>query len=122
MPSFPEPDPLDILTPVPKDQAMPKPLKTDALDPTESAAAPVITGKPADSWKTAPVSTPKKFKPRYVRVENKLRQVLSLSVINDDGRAEELKLAPLATSEPLREDRLTDQVRRLSDSGRVRIR
>lgn len=101
---------------------MPKPFKTDASDSTESVAAPVSTGKPAVVESKTAVSTPKPVKPRYVRVENKLRQVLSLSVINDDGQAEELKLAPLATSDPLREDRLTAQVRRLADSGQVRIR
>lgn len=69
-----------------------------------------------------PVPAAKKIKPRYVLVENKMRQVLTLSVVNDDGRAEELKLQPLATSPAVREDRLTDQIRRLADSGQVRIR
>lgn len=97
---------------------MPKPTKTDAIDP--SAIAPVTTGQPSTVSSTS--ATPKPFKPRYVQVENKLRQALSLSVINDDGQAEELKLAPLAISAPLREDRLTDQIRRLADDGKVRIR
>lgn len=96
---------------------MPKPMPMKSADAPESAETPQ-----APAAKAVPVTAPKKSKPRYVRIENKLRQSLSLSIVNDDGQAAELKLGPLATSAPLREDRLTDQVRRFAAAGKVRIR
>lgn len=75
--------------------------------------------------KTAPVAaapTIKKVKPQYVRIENKMKQPLVLSIVNDDGVAEELKVPALATSPAVRKDRLTPAILRLADRGQVRIR
>jgi hypothetical protein len=95
---------------------MPKPNKPEAQDSTETAT--VSTEKPSAKTPT----TVKVAKPRYVRVENKRRQGMTLSVLNDDGQAVEMKLEPLATSDPIREDFLTEQVRRLAREGALRIR
>lgn len=71
---------------------------------------------------SASVATPKAPKPKYVTIENKLGQVLSLSVVSDDGNAVELRLEPYGSSSPVRIDRLTPSVHRLAQAGRVRIR
>lgn len=89
-------------------------------DITSEMTAPAVT-TPKKSASAASTVT-KAPKPRYVNVENKTKQVLSLSVINDDGVAEELKLGPLSTSRSIRQDRLTPAAFRLETSGRVRIR
>lgn len=96
---------------------MPKlPTKNDAPESNVSVSAESFPKSVSSA------NVVKKDKPRYVRVQNKLQQVLTLSVVNDDGQAVELRLEPLATSLPLRDDRLTDQVRRLDADGKVRIR
>lgn len=104
---------------------MPKPSqdsKHEIADVSVPKSTLVVGSAPVTKPAVAAPAAPRAPKPRYVLVESKMRQTLTLSVLNDDGIAVELKLAPLATSTPIREDCLTDQIRRFAASGQVRIR
>jgi len=57
---------------------------------------------------------------RMVTVRNRTGQMISASVINDDGAPTQLRLGPYATSDQP-EDRLTEYTRSLASQGKLTI-
>ena len=75
----------------------------------------------------APAKAPKKrarrttAKPAMVRLHNQLGQLLEVSVVNDNGLHEQVRLGAYAQSEPMKETNLTDYTRRLISRGYLRV-
>lgn len=73
---------------------------------------------PAASPAPASASTPKKM----VVIQNKLPQLLPVSVFEDNGTTREIKLGPNSVSEAVEEAKLTPYTLRLVGLGHLRIR
>lgn len=70
----------------------------------------------------APAVRPPVRKPKYVRLKNRLSQVIKPSVLSTNGRdVEELRIAPRAISGPVAEDRLTAYTKSLIQRGHLSI-
>lgn len=98
----------------------PKP-STPTTTAAKSVAAATPKSAPAPKKPSTPAPTkPRKAKPRYVRLRNMTSQLITCSVVNDSGRAEEIKLPARSTSHAVREDRLTRQTLVLMEKGHIR--
>jgi hypothetical protein len=102
--------------------------------PTRKAARRKVASKPKPdsrsgsvASKSVPPPAPKKkgrrtkAKPAMVRLHNQLGQLLEVSVVNDDGLHEQVRLGAYAHSEPMMETQLTDYTRRLISRGYLRV-
>ncbi len=57
-----------------------------------------------------------------VIISNKLPQLVTVALKGDDGKLDELRLGPNASSQPIAETRLTDHARLLISKGYLRLR
>jgi hypothetical protein len=74
-----------------------------------SAAPQSAPAAPAPSTGTATTAAPlpPATLPEMVRVKNKLNQVIDVHFLDDQGRAQSVKVGPQQMSAPLRKDMLT---------------
>lgn len=93
---------------------------TEKRDEPASTPVPTRTSAPVPP-KAPPSRLPVLPKPRYVRLANKVGQLVTASVVDDSGRAVEIRLGARETSRPVREDRLTEYTRGLIQRGHLRI-
>jgi hypothetical protein len=57
-----------------------------------------------------------------VVVQNKLPQVINISIVDGQGSTEEVRLAPFAKSSVVDDSKLTDYTRSLAQKGHVVVR
>lgn len=117
-------------TPTPRRKAARR--KTSKKPDSRSDQNPVAEGDLVSSdqepvAKVAEATAPKKrarrttAKPAMVRLHNQLGQLLEVSVVNDNGLHEQVRLGAYAQSEPMKETNLTDYTRRLISRGYLRV-
>lgn len=60
--------------------------------------------------------------PAMVQIKNTLPQAVTISVLDDMGVPQDLKIPEFGTSEPIAQSRLTDHTTSLANRGHIRIR
>ena len=88
-------------------------VRTEPVTGSRTAAVP--------SESSARTTAPAPVQRFYVTIENLMQQTLEVSVLNEHGSVEGLRLPPRGKSRPVEANRVGSYTRDLETQGRVRI-